>query len=144
MTLNPLIAAGAALSGNFILSVSMILQKRYVSWFGYKGLKDSAYRQKRFGWVLGFTLMNLAPILNYIALLGLPPNVVGAASGTNVAFTAILATFMLGERLNAGKIFWTGVMFSMMVIAALRAYDGTTMTSLVLLYISFALLLILS
>ncbi|HTX73984.1 MAG TPA: hypothetical protein VMC79_14230 [Rectinemataceae bacterium] len=124
MQLNPLIAALVALAGNFVLSFGMVLQKRNVAWIGHKGARDLAFVKARSGWLLGFLLMNLAPVFNYVALLGLPPNVVGAAIGSNVAFTAILSSAMLGERLGARRMLWTALMFAAMALAGLRGRSG--------------------
>jgi drug/metabolite transporter (DMT)-like permease len=116
-----LLAAFAALAGNFLLSLGMILQKRHVGWIGHKGSRDEAFRRARRGWLLGFTLMNAQPVFNFVALLGLPPNVVGAAAGSNVAFTAVLASLVLGERIGARRLAWTCAMFAAMAVSAFAA-----------------------
>ncbi len=115
------IAIAAALAGNFLLSLGMILQKRHIAWIGHKGEKDRAFRLDRLGWFAGFTLMNIQPVFNYIALTRLPPNVVGAAAGSSVAFTALLASLILGERLGRRKLAWTCAMFAAMGLSALRS-----------------------
>ncbi len=120
MSLSPLSAVLVALAGNFILSLGMVLQKRNVSWLGHKGARDRDFARARSGWLLGFLLMNVAPVFNYLALLGLPPNVVGAAIGANVAFTAILSALLLGERLGSRRILWTFATFAAIALAALR------------------------
>ncbi|HUW40376.1 MAG TPA: hypothetical protein VMV90_05160 [Rectinemataceae bacterium] len=120
MNPTPLSAALIALAGNFVLSLGMVLQKRNVAWLGHKGARDRDFVRARSGWLLGFLLMNAAPVFNYLALLGLPPNVVGAAIGSNVAFTAILSALMLGERLGWRRILWTCATFAAIALAALR------------------------
>jgi drug/metabolite transporter (DMT)-like permease len=125
MNPSPLSAALIALTGNFILSLGMVLQKRNVSWLGHKGARDRSFVRARSGWLLGFLLMNAAPIFNYLALLGLPPNVVGAAIGSSVAFTAILSALMLGETLGSRRLLWTCVMFAAIALAALRGRAGS-------------------
>lgn len=104
-------AALIALTGNFLLSLGMVLQKKNVCWFGHKGEKERKYRRAKYGWILGFTLMNLQPVFNYFALFGLPPNVVAAMIGTNVAFTSVLAAYMLGERLTRRRLAGAAVIF---------------------------------
>lgn len=124
MSLNPLLAAFVALVGNFVLSLGMVLQKRNVSWIGHKGARDGAFARARGGWLLGFLLMNLAPIFNYVALLGLAPNVVAAAIGSSVAFTALLSSALLGERLGLWRGVWTALMFAAIAAAGLRGSSG--------------------
>src|SRR5512138_3127550 len=89
-----------ALMGNAILSLGMALQKANIAFVGYKGPRDGAHRRRRLGWIAGLILMNLAPIFNYLALSGIPPNLVAATAGANVAFTALLSAFLLGERMG--------------------------------------------
>jgi len=106
------VAALIALTGNFLLSLGMVLQKKNVGWFGHKGEKERKYRRARRGWILGFVLMNLQPVFNYFALFGLPPNVVAAMIGANVAFTSVLAALMLGERLTRRRLAGAVVIFA--------------------------------
>jgi len=114
------VAALIALAGNACLSLGMVLQKKNVGWFGFKGRKDRRHRAAKYGWILGFTLMNAHPIFNYFALLGLPPNVVAAMVGTNVAFTSILAAVLLGERLPPRRIGAIVVIFGAVATLGLR------------------------
>jgi len=142
MSLDPLVAALVALVGNFILSFGMVLQKRNVSWLGHKGKRDGQFAQARSGWLAGFLLMNVAPVFNYVALLGLPPNVVGAAIGSNVAFTAMLSSAMLGERLGARRVLWTCLMFAAIGLAGLRGSFGAGSLIVPALYVFLALPLV--
>ncbi|MBL8965676.1 MAG: DMT family transporter [Spirochaetaceae bacterium] len=114
------LAALIALVGNFLLSLGMVLQKKSVGWFGYKERKDRKYRRAKSGWIVGFTLMNLHPIFNYVALLGLPPNVVAAMIGTNVAFTSLLAALLLGEKINKRRITAFLLIFGAVALLGLR------------------------
>jgi drug/metabolite transporter (DMT)-like permease len=122
--MSPVSAGGVALAGNFLLSLGMVLQKRHVGWIGAKGERGAHFRRDRTLWLAGFALMNLAPVFNYLALLGLPPNVVGAAAGSNVAFTALLASVLLGERLGGRRLAWSGLLFAAIAVAALRGGSG--------------------
>jgi drug/metabolite transporter (DMT)-like permease len=126
--MNTWLAALIGLFGNFLLSLGMVLQKRHVAWLGYKGEKGKAYHRDVAGWTAGFILMNLAPIGNYFALMGLPANVVSALLGSNVAFTAILVSLLLGERLGKVRLAWTLFLFAALGLAGLRG--GSTGTSL--------------
>ncbi|HRY72685.1 MAG TPA: hypothetical protein P5165_05620 [Spirochaetia bacterium] len=113
-------AALLALAGNFVLSLGMVLQKRHVGWLGRKGGLGRESRRDRRGWTAGFVLMNLAPVFNYFALLGLAPNVVAAMIGSSVAFTTLLAALVLKERIGARRLCWTGGLFAALALAGLR------------------------
>jgi drug/metabolite transporter (DMT)-like permease len=56
-------------------------------------------------------LMNVVTVFQFVALMGLPTNVVGAASGASVAFTTLLAGVFLKERIGARRLAWTAVLF---------------------------------
>jgi len=112
-------AALLALAGNFVLSLGMVLQKRHVGWLGRKGGLGRESRRDRRGWTAGFVLMNLAPVFNYFALLGLAPNVVAAMIGSSVAFTTLLAALVLKERIGARRLCWTGGLFAALALAGL-------------------------
>lgn len=113
-------AALLALAGNFVLSLGMVLQKRHVGWLGRKGGLGRESRRDRRGWTAGFVLMNLAPIFNYFALLGLAPNIVAAMIGSSVAFTTLLAALVLKERVGGRRLCWTGGLFAALALAGLR------------------------
>lgn len=114
----PVVAMGAALSGSAILSLGLVLQKRHVAWLAerrYPGRsRDAAL------WVVGFVLMNVQPVFVYFALAGLAANVVAAAGGASVAFTALLSVPLLGERLTRRRIAWTLLLFAALAVASLR------------------------
>lgn len=118
--MSPIPAIVIGLSGNFLLSLGMVLQKRHVAWMGHKGSRDAAFRRDLLGWLLGFVLMNVAPVTNYFALLGLAANVVSALIGADVAFTALLVAFFLKERLGGAEIAWTAILFVALGLAGFR------------------------
>jgi len=118
--MSPIVAFVVALGGNLVLSLGMTLQKRHVGWIGSPGPRDAAFRRARALWIAGFMLMNVAPAFNYLALLGLPPNVVAAAAGSSVAFTALLAAPLLGERIGGGRLAWSAALFAAIAAAGLR------------------------
>ena len=115
-----LAAFGAALAASLILSLGMVLQKRHVFFVGHKGLHDAAFRRDRRGWLAGFVLVNLAPPFNYLALLGLPANVVAAATGSNVAFAALFSALLLGEKIGARELILSLLLFGAIAVAGLR------------------------
>lgn len=123
--MNVLPAALIALVGNFLLSLGMVLQKRNVAWIGAPEKGTPSYRSARSGWVLGFVLMNVAPIFNYFALMGLPANVVSALIGANVAFTALLAAVFLKEGLGKRRLAFIALLFAALVVAGLRGGSGS-------------------
>ena len=113
-------AFAAALAASAILSLGMVLQKRHVAFIGHKGKHDAAWRRDLVGWLAGFTLVNLAPPFNYVALLGLPANVVAGVSGSTVAFAALFSALILGERLSLRTLALTLALFGGIALAGLR------------------------
>lgn len=122
--MNPIIAAIIVLAGNFLLSLGMVLQKRNVGWLGAPDRHSAERRRESLGWLAGFILMNIAPIFNYLGLLGLPSNVVSALLGSNVAFIALLSALFLKERLSKRRIAWSFVLFAALILAGLRGASG--------------------
>jgi drug/metabolite transporter (DMT)-like permease len=128
LTIAPGLAAAVILTGNALLSLGNTLQKLNIGWMD-KGLAGGNPRGRSLsflGWLAGFALMNVVPVFQFVALLALPANVVGAAAGANVAFTAIFSRFLLGERLGARKIVLTTVLFAAIAAAGLlgRGTEG--------------------
>lgn len=113
-------ASVLALMGNFLLSFGMVLQKKNVSWIGASDRSTREYHSACLGWFAGFILMNIQPIFNYLALMGLDANVVSALIGANVAFTAILAATMLHEKLGRARFFYILLLFAAMALAGAR------------------------
>jgi drug/metabolite transporter (DMT)-like permease len=113
-------AFAAALAASAILSLGMVLQKRHVLFVGFQGPRDAAFRRARRGWLAGFTLVNLAPPFNYLALLGLPANVVAGVSGSNVAFAALFSALLLGERIGLRELLLSLALFGAIAVACLR------------------------
>lgn len=142
MELGPAAAAAIAVAGNFVLSLGMALQKRHVGWIGSgsRGRAQAAdgsappVERRRRGrarrdfafWFLGFMLVNIVPVFQYFALMGLSTNVVGAAAGTSIAFTAILAVAFLRERLGKRRLAWTLLLFAAIVAAGFLGEGGSS------------------
>jgi drug/metabolite transporter (DMT)-like permease len=137
--MSPIAAFVIALGGNSVLSLGMVLQKRFVGWIGAKPPRDAAFRRALAGWLAGFMLMNIAPAFNYLALMGLPPNVVGAAAGSSVAFTALLAAPLLGERVGGRRLGWSAALFAAIAAAGLRGSPTSTAPAAAALYAFLAL-----
>lgn len=145
MTVPPAAAALIAVSGNLVLSLGMTLQKRHIGWIGRGRGRDAAgpLVSRDFAtWLLGTFLMNIVWIFNFIALMGLSTNVVGAITGTSVAFTAILAELMLKERLGKRRLVWTIALFAAIAAAGVlgdRGSSGADGLSPIALYASLAI-----
>jgi drug/metabolite transporter (DMT)-like permease len=133
MSILPGAAAAIAVSGNFLLSLGMTLQKRHIAWIGrspghppWRGRWDASFYRDFALWFLGFTLMNIVSVFTYFALMGLSTNVVSAITGTSVAFTAILAKLMLKEKLGGGRLAWTITLFAAIAAAGFLGEGGSS------------------
>jgi drug/metabolite transporter (DMT)-like permease len=133
MSIPPGAAAAIAVSGNFLLSLGMSLQKRHIGWIGrspgippWRRPRDSGFYRDFPPWFLGFILMNLVSAFTFVALTGLSTNVVGAITGTSVAFTALLAKLMLKERLGGGRLAWTIALFAAIAAAGFLGEGGSS------------------
>lgn len=152
---SPLLGMVSALAGSAILSYSLILQKRHGSWIDYhlgslsgaRLLSDPTTQEMTKGtrfkelllWLLGFGLMNLRSVFVYIALYGLRPNVVAAASGSSVAFTALLSVPLLHEHISAKRFSWTLVLFVALAFLGFHGSPGSGDFSDLGLSIAFAI-----
>ncbi len=98
----------------------MVLQKRNVSWLdagrGWRRFASPAFA----GWLAGFVLMNLVTVFNYLALLGLPANLVSALIGSSVAFTALLTALVLKRPPDRREVLWSTLLFAALAFAGLR------------------------
>jgi drug/metabolite transporter (DMT)-like permease len=121
------VAALVILAGNAVLSLGNSLQKLNIGWMKKTASLDAIAAPKTdrsravlfMGWFIGFLMMNSVPVFQFIALLGLPANVVAAFAGSSVAFTAIFARFLLGERIGLRRTLWTLVLFAAIAGAGL-------------------------
>ena len=129
----------AALFASVLLSFGMVLQKRNVAFIGHRGKRDAAFERRRLGWIAGFSLINLAPVFNYLALLSLPANVVAAVAGSNVAFAALFAALLLGEEFRMRSLVPTIFLFAAIALAALRGAPASAAPRLGFVWLFFAL-----
>lgn len=123
--MTPLGAYAAALAGNFLLSLGFTLQKRHVRWLSARKRGEKTRRADVVGWLAGFTLMNIQPIFNYLALAALAPNVVAAVGGSNIVFTILLSRFMLHEHLKTSRIPWVVMMTAGLAWAGFLQQEAT-------------------
>jgi drug/metabolite transporter (DMT)-like permease len=129
MNLSPSVSAAIAVSGNFVLSFGMVLQKRHIAWMGKsprRCFRDAVFYSDFWPWVLGFMLMNIVPVFTYFALMGLSTNVVGATAGMSVAFSAVLAKLLLKERLGWRRLAWTIALFASIAAAGFLGEGGSS------------------
>jgi len=122
----PALAASVAVVGNFVLSLGMTLQKQHIGWIG-RDRPPGARRGRDLAlWLLGTCLMNVVWIFTFVALFGLSTNVVGAITGTSVAFTAMLAKLMLKEKLGKRRLAWTIALFAAIAAAGFLGETGAS------------------
>jgi drug/metabolite transporter (DMT)-like permease len=125
LSISPALAAAIAVGGNLILSLGMTLQKGHIGWIGSPRSREGFGRDLGL-WLVGIILMNIVFLFNFVALMGLSTNVVGAITGTSVAFTAILSHFMLKERLGRRRMAWTIALFAAIAAAGLLGEKGSS------------------
>jgi drug/metabolite transporter (DMT)-like permease len=125
LSISPALAAAIAVGGNLILSLGMTLQKGHVGWIGSPRSREGFGRDLGL-WFVGIVLMNVVFLFNFVALMGLSTNVVGAITGTSVAFTAVLSHYMLKERLGRRRLAWTFVLFAAIAAAGLLGEKGSS------------------
>jgi drug/metabolite transporter (DMT)-like permease len=136
MGATPAVAAAVILIGNFILSLGMTMQKLHIGWMDRLGdsSRGGRFRLPRGGgfyrdfwfWFLGLCLMNVVPAFQYFALLGLAANIVGAAAGASVAFTAVLSKLILKESMGRRRLVWTVLLFVGIAAAGFLGDSGSS------------------
>lgn len=112
-----MIAIGESVLGYFLVSLGSVLQKRGIGWIGHKGDHDAHYRQERLIWIVGFVLINLAQVPNFLALKGVNSYVVNAVSGLNIVFMVFLSRLILRERVLRSDYIYSGIIFAAIVAA---------------------------
>jgi len=85
------VSAASALGG--------VLQKKGIGWQRKGRNRDTRWRREFLVWLAGFLMSSFIPALNLVALYGISPAVLGAVGGSSIAFGAIFAAPILGERL---------------------------------------------
>lgn len=126
-----------ALFGNFLLSLGFSLQKKHVGWLSATRRHEKVRRGEIIGWTIGFILMNIQPVFNYLALGELAPNIVAAIGGSNIIFTIILSYFMLGEKTSMRKIPWIVLMALSLAYAGFVEQESTQQFKIDAFWIAF-------
>lgn len=102
-----------------VCSLGGVLQKKGIGWQTKGREHDATWRRERRIWLLGFLLVFVVPVLNFIALSALSSAVVGAMAGFSVAFNAFFSALILGEKLKVREIAVSAVLFAGIVMFAL-------------------------
>lgn len=117
-------AFGEAVLCYFFISLGFVLQKKGISWLGYQGAKDHRFYINRRLWFIGYILLNLAIIPNYLSLGVLNSYIVNAISGLNIIFTIFLSKFILNE-----KLFFLDYIYSFIMCTAIAVINFLDQTS---------------
>lgn len=94
----------------FSVSLGFVLQKKGIGWLSHHGKKDAAFFQNLALWSIGFILLNLAVLPNYLALRVLNAYIVNAVSGLNIVFMVFLSGLVLKEKIHPLDYLYTLVM----------------------------------
>ncbi len=84
---------------NFLLSLGFVMQKKGIAWLGRKSGSYPSFKNDRLLWILGFMLVNISPLFNFLAFGYLGPQIVIAVSGLNIVFTIFLSRLILKNSL---------------------------------------------
>jgi drug/metabolite transporter (DMT)-like permease len=103
------VSAASALGG--------VLQKKGIGWQRKGRDRDAGWRREFLVWLSGFLMSSLIPALNLVALYGVSPAVLAAIGGSGIAFAAIFAAPLLGERLPP-----CGIAASAALLASVAAF----------------------
>ncbi len=99
-----------------LISIGFVLQKKGISWIGWKGEKDKKYFRNFLLWISGFIIMNIYGIPSAIALKTLPPHMVSAFAGWGIIVLVFLSKFFLKEQIFKSDYFYSGIVISGIVL----------------------------
>jgi len=128
-----------ALCGNFILSLGLTLEKKHVGWIHSKRQRLRMQPEEIAWWGAGFFLTNIQPVFNYFALGKLSANVVAALCGSNVAFTMLLSSWLLKERITRQKIRWIALLTASLAAVGVTQQPSEAVFHAVAFWIAFFL-----
>lgn len=121
MHLRTAIAILESISGYLCVALGSVLQKKGIGWFGHRGDKGASYYRDMLVWLLGFLLMNLALVPNFLALRTLSAPIVSAISGLNIVFLIFLSRLILKEKIYPTDYVYGAAIF--IAIVALNLVD---------------------
>lgn len=104
-----LFAVFMALMAYTLLSIGIVLQKKGVDCFGWKGKKDRQFYTHLGTWIAGFLIMNINGIPNAIALKTLPPHIVSASAGWGIIVLIFFSSWVLKEKIFKSDFIFTGL-----------------------------------
>lgn len=95
-----------ALTAYTMLSLGFVLQKKGISWMGWKQQKSGLYYKNLALWVVGFLVMNIYGVPSAIALKSLPPHIVAAFAGWGIVMLVLFSRIFLGEKIFKSDCFY--------------------------------------
>lgn len=103
-----------AITAYSLLSLGFILQKKGISWMGWKGPKDKVFYSNLLTWLTGFIIMNAFPLPSAIALKTLPSHIVSAFAGWGIIMLVAFSFLFLKE-----KIFRSDYGYALLIVAGI-------------------------
>lgn len=109
-----LFAIFMALTAYTLLSIGIVLMKKGVACFGWKGKKDRHFYSHLSTWIAGFIIMNLNGVPNAVALKTLPPHIVSASAGWGIIILVLFSFRVLKEKIYKSDFF-----FALLIVAGI-------------------------
>jgi len=104
-----LLAIFMALIAYSLLSIGIVLMKKGVDCFGWKGKKNRQFYTHLGTWIAGFLIMNINGVPNAIALKTLPPHIVSASAGWGIIVLIFFSAWVLKEKIFGSDFIFTGL-----------------------------------
>ena len=108
-----------------ILSTGFVLQKKGISWIGFKGKKDRTYYRYLSTWIVGFLLMNLNIVPITMALKHLDPHIVSAMAGWGIIVMVFLSAYLLREQIHRLDFLFTFLIVLSIILLNLSEFNET-------------------
>lgn len=99
-----------------LISAGIVLQKKGISWIGWKERKDKQYFKHLSIWLSGFLIMNIYGIPSAIALKSLPPHVVSAFAGFGIIVLIFLSKYFLKDRIFRSDYFYSAIVMAGIIL----------------------------
>lgn len=101
-----------ALTAYTMLSLGFVMQKKGITWIGWKGAKNRVFYRNLSVWVGGFVIMNIYGVPSAVALKTLPAHIVSAFAGWGIIMLVVFSFLILKEKITQWDYFY----FFMIVI----------------------------
>ncbi len=122
-----------------LISAGIVLQKKGISWIGWKDRKDKKYFKHLSVWMSGFIIMNIYGVPSAIALKSLPPHIVSAFAGFGIIVLIFLSKYFLKDRIYSSDYFYSAIVMAGIIL--LNLSEGisreSVMTGGILTYLYF-------